>query len=66
MDLNQLLYNHQVAKMNANHSASNDDRKTYFDLVGYYEKRIAAFRKDSGLSSNAWLHRERLGDFLSG
>ena len=62
MDLNQLLYNHQVAKMNATRSASRADRETYFDLVGYYEKRIAAFRKDAGLSATTWLQRELLSD----
>lgn len=59
MDLNQLLYNHQLAKMNASRSASNEDRETYFDLVGYYEKRIATFKSSVGLSATGWLQQER-------
>lgn len=59
MDLNQLLYNHQLAKMNASRSASDEDRKTYFDLVGYYEKRIAAYKSSIGRSATGWLQQER-------
>ena len=40
MDLNQLLSNHQRALMNANQARSMTDKTTYFDLVGYYAKRI--------------------------
>ncbi|MEE4155518.1 MAG: hypothetical protein V2I27_15270 [Erythrobacter sp.] len=48
MDLNQLLYNHQVALMNQRGSTVRADRETYFDLVEYYAKRIRDTRRVSG------------------
>lgn len=47
MTLDQLIFNYELAKANAALSASLEDRKTYFDLVGYYERRIRA-RSDRG------------------
>ncbi|MCC2099277.1 MAG: hypothetical protein KDJ29_20475 [Hyphomicrobiales bacterium] len=44
MTLDQLIFNYELAKTNAARSGSLEDRKTYFDLVGYYEKRIRAAR----------------------
>lgn len=44
MTLDQLIFNYELAKANAVRSGSLEDRKTYFDLVGYYEKRIRAAR----------------------
>ncbi|SMD09829.1 hypothetical protein [Novosphingobium sp. B1] len=40
MDLNQLLYHHQVALIEAQTSVSANP----FDLVGYYRSRIAKMR----------------------
>ncbi|WP_143255999.1 hypothetical protein [Altererythrobacter xiamenensis] len=45
MTLDQLIFNYELAKANVAGSGSSDDRKTYFDLVGYYEKRINAARR---------------------
>ena len=44
MTLDQLILNYELAKTNAARPGSLEDRKTYFDLVGYYEKRIRAAR----------------------
>lgn len=54
MNLNQLLHNHQRAKMNARQARSKEDRETYFDLVGYYAKRITDWRRAQGLSDIGW------------
>lgn len=59
MDLNQLLYNHQWAMMNAGRSGSGASRAAQFDLVEYYSKRIARWRFDAGLGSTPWLRAER-------
>lgn len=47
MTLDQLIFNYELAKANAARSASLEDRKTYFDLVGYYERRIREFRTEA-------------------
>lgn len=44
MTFDQLIYNYELAKTNAARSGSLKDRETYFDLVGYYEKRLKATR----------------------
>lgn len=41
MDLNQLLYHHQVALIEAQNSVP----ANRFDLVGHYRSRIAKMRK---------------------
>ena len=58
MDLNQLLDNHQLAKMNAKRSSSDEDRSTYFDLVSYYAKRIEAWRRNAGLPAATWMQNK--------
>jgi hypothetical protein len=60
MDLNELLSNHQRALMNARQARSMVDKKTYFDLVGYYAKRIQAYRDRLGLPRASWLVRSAL------
>lgn len=57
MDLNQLLHHHQRAMMSANGAASLEDRQTYFDLVGYYARRIRKFRERAGLPRYHWPER---------
>ncbi len=47
MTLDQLIFNYELAKTNAARSCSLQDRETYFDLVGYYAKRIRARRGDA-------------------
>ena len=61
MTLNQLLYNHQLAKLNAQSAASRVDQETYFDLVGPYAKRITDYRRANGLSETGWPRDERDG-----
>lgn len=60
MNLNQLLYNHQLAKLNAGQARVGADRDTYFDLVGYYAKRLTEWRRANGLSEIGWPRDERL------
>jgi len=51
MDLNQLLYHHQVALIRcAAHEADSPARGTRFDLVRHYEARIARLRRDLGVA----------------
>ena len=47
MTFDQLVFNYELAKANAARSGSCEDRETYFDLVGYYEKRIKAARSQA-------------------
>lgn len=58
MDLNQLLYNHQLAMMNARRSRSDEDHSAYFDLVGFYAKKIQSWRSSEGLPATTWLQEE--------
>ncbi|WP_338466212.1 hypothetical protein RXV95_11615 [Novosphingobium sp. ZN18A2] len=47
MTLDQLIYNYELARRNADRAGSADDRETYFDLVAYYEKRIRSVRGEA-------------------
>ncbi len=52
MDLNQLLYHHQMALIE--YAARGDDdrqRGSRFDMVRHYETRIARLRHDMGVPS---------------
>lgn len=52
MDLNQLLYHHQISLIQfATHNKGNRDAGSRFDLVRHYETRIARLRQDMGVSS---------------
>ena len=59
MSLNQLLYNHQLAKLNAQTAISQADRATYSELVGHYAQRITDYRRAHGLSDTGWPRDER-------
>ena len=47
MTLDQLIFNYELAMANAARSGSLEDRKTYFDLVGYYARRIRSVRTEA-------------------
>lgn len=47
MTLDQLIFNYELAKTNSARSSSMEARATYFDLVGYYRKRIRAVRTEA-------------------
>ncbi len=66
VNLDRLIFNHQLATGNAKASRSLVDRRTYFDLVDYYAKRIARWKRDNGVSETAWLRDESTVDRLSG
>lgn len=52
MDLNQLLYHHQIALIQfATHNKGNRDAGSRFDLVRHYETRIARLRQGMGVSA---------------
>lgn len=54
MTINQLLYHHQLAKINARQTGSADARETHFDLVRYYADHIGDWRRAHGLSDAGW------------
>jgi hypothetical protein len=59
MTLEQLIRNHELAKANAARSESAEERRTYFDLVAYYAKRIRAAQSEGGRHATDWLDDER-------
>lgn len=54
MDMNQLLYNHQLAMLNVQFPRSGANCLSQFDLVGHYAGRISAWRLSKGLSVTGW------------
>lgn len=59
MDLNQLLFNHQLALMNQHAARGAEDEAAYFDLVGYYAERIRKQRISAGLPRYPWTDNSR-------
>lgn len=56
MDLNQLLFHHQVALIRSEGPDSAVLRGSRFDLVSHYERRIARLRHDIGVKQlPGWL-----------
>lgn len=52
MDLNQLLFHHQIALIRyAARDQDDRERGSRFDLVRHYEIRIARLRNDMGVQS---------------
>lgn len=49
MDLNQLLFQHQVALMRSEASFGRVPLGSRFDMVSHYERRIARLRRDMGV-----------------
>lgn len=50
MDLNQLLYHHQMALMATSQAQRDGVPLPNFDLPRYYAKRISEYRDNRGLS----------------
>ena len=50
MDLNQLLYHHQIALIHASQQNVPHGGSSQFDLVRHYAKRIRVYRSEHGLS----------------
>lgn len=59
MDINQLLHNHQLAKLNAQHAVLLRDRDDNATLTRKYTAQITAWRKAEGLSGSGWPRDER-------
>ena len=62
MDLEQLVYNHELAIRNAKRAIRMQDRETYFDLVGHYARRISDLRRGQVLPAVAWSHEDQSRD----
>ncbi|WP_144096590.1 hypothetical protein [Croceicoccus sediminis] len=62
MNLNQLLHDHQRAKLNAQRAPSREDCETYSDIIGHSAMLIADWRRAKGLSNIGWPQDERLKD----
>lgn len=54
MDPNQLLHNHQFAKLMAQHALLPTNRDNNAALIGQYAARITAWRNDAGLTDTGW------------
>lgn len=50
MDLNELLYQHQLALMRAGQFGPANLSTGHFDMVKHYAKRIREYRKTNGLT----------------
>ncbi len=50
MDLNQLLFQHQLALIRFETSKSAAFKGSQFDLVRYYEKRLKRLRREMGVA----------------
>lgn len=56
MDLNQLLFQHQIALMRREGSHGGVPFGSRFDMISHYERRIARLRNDMGTSQYpAWM-----------
>ena len=54
MNINQLLYDHQLAKLCAQHALKIEDRTVNCDLTGHYAGLIDDWRRDHSLPQNGW------------
>ena len=48
MDLNQLLFQHQIALINASEASPGHGRESCFDMAGHYARRIGRLRAEMG------------------
>jgi len=55
MNVNQLLHNHQLARL----KAQRGEREVNSGLISHYAQQIAAWRKSEGLSEAGWPHAQR-------
>jgi hypothetical protein len=54
MNVNQLLHDHQVASLMAQHAHLRVDREAHGKRVGERARRITDWRKSAGLSATGW------------
>ena len=62
MDLNQLLYHHQIALMAVSQARRDGHLLPGFDLPRYYAKRISEYRERRGLADGFAAMIEQTGD----
>ncbi|WP_404479718.1 hypothetical protein [Novosphingobium sp. BL-52-GroH] len=56
MDLNQLLYHHQLALMRYTANRDEAPAPSRFDLVTHYERRISRLRREMGVTPYRHVH----------
>lgn len=61
MDLNQLLYHHQMALMAVGQAQRDGRGPRNFDLPRYYAKRINEYRELRGLEGDIVIQSRELG-----
>jgi hypothetical protein len=59
MNVNQLLHNHQLARLKTQHAPSRGEREVNTDLINHYARQITAWRSSEGLSESGWPHATR-------
>ena len=59
MDMNQLLYNHQLAQLQASEAACGEERAEKAMLVGHHAEQIANWRHANNLPQTGWPLDER-------
>lgn len=59
MNVNQLLHNHQLARLKAQHAHSRGEREVNSGLISHYAQQITVWRKSEGLSEAGWPHAQR-------
>jgi hypothetical protein len=52
--VNKLLYDHQLARLNAAGAGSAEDRAAHDERARAYAEQIVAWRRDAGLSEAGW------------
>lgn len=54
MPVNDLLAQHQLARLNAQNATSEEERAAFADLEAYYAARITAWREALELPQTGW------------
>jgi hypothetical protein len=54
MPVNDLLAQHQLAQLNAQNAATDEERTRFIDLESVYAAKIEAWRAAIGLSNDGW------------
>lgn len=63
--VNQLLYDHQLAMLNAQNACSDKDHATYSDLAAFYGELIYEWRRAAGLPDTGWPRAARIKNLIT-
>lgn len=66
MAVNQLLQDHQLAMLNAQHARSDEDHVIYSDLAAFYGELIYEWRRAAGLPEAGWPSHKRSAPSVDG